>query len=188
MAFQRGFKTWAKQIAADTRGELGLTLFDRLDPFNLAESLSIPVFSLSDLLNEAPEVAHLITAEPEAFSAVTVFEGRKRAIVHNDGHARVRGNSNICHEISHGLLGHPPTPALDDNGCRIWNQDVEDEASWLSGCLLVPEEAALAIARGRWTVETAAQRFDVSTQMINYRLNATGARLRVKRERGRRAA
>ncbi|KTR95831.1 hypothetical protein NS220_04555 [Microbacterium testaceum] len=188
MAFQRGFKTWAKQIAADTRGELGLSLFDRLDPYRLAESLAIPVIRLSDLVDDAPEVAHLITEEPEAFSAVTVFEGRKRVIVHNDGHARVRINSDICHEISHGLLGHPPTPALDDSGCRVWNQDIEDEASWLSGCLLVPEEAAMAIARGRWTVETAARRFDVSAPMINFRLNATGARVRVARERRRRVA
>lgn len=90
--------------------------------------------------------------------------------------------------VSYGLLGHPPTPALDDSGFRIWNQDIEDEASWLSGCLFVPEEAAMAIARGRWTDETAARRFDASAQMINFRLNAAGARVRVARERRRRVA
>lgn len=188
MGLQRGFKAWAKQVATDARRELGLSPFDRLDPFQLAESLSIPVYSLSDLLNEAPAVVHLITTEPEVFSAVTVFNGRRRAIVHNDGHARVRGNSNISHELSHGLLGHPPTPAMDDRGCRIYNEDIEDEAVWLGGCLLIPEEAALAVARGRWSVETAGVHFDVSTEMVNYRVNATGARVRAERERRKRAA
>ena len=105
-----------------------------------------------------------------------MFDGSRRAIVHNDSHAPVRQCSNLGHELSHGLLAHPPTPAIDDTGCRIWNQDIEDEATWLSGCLLVTESAALAIAGGRWTTEEAAARFGVSTAMINYRLNATGAR------------
>src|SRR4051794_24012052 len=123
MAFQRGFKTWANTIAADARAELGLTLTARLDPIALAESLDIPVISLSEFTTSAPEVAYLITGEPEVFSAMTVFAGRRRLIVHNDGHTTARQNSNIGHELSHGLLGHPPTPALDAAGCRIWNQD-----------------------------------------------------------------
>ncbi|NYF16560.1 Zn-dependent peptidase ImmA (M78 family) [Microbacterium sp. AK009] len=188
MAFQRGFKTWANTIAADARAELGLSLTARLDPIVLAESLDIPVIPLSEFAAVAPEVEYLIDGEPEVFSAMTVFAGRRRLIVHNDGHTPARQNSNIGHELSHGLLAHPPTPALDDAGCRIWNQDIEDEAGWLSGCLLIPEPAALAIARGRWTVEGAAVHFGVSTAMVTFRLNATGARKRAARERSRRAA
>lgn len=185
MAYQRGFKTWAKQIAEDTRRELGLGPLDCLDPRKLADWLAIPVMDLSSLLESAPSVDHLLTKESSAFSAVTVFDGPRRAIVHNDGHAPVRQNSNLSHELSHGLLGHPPTPAMDDTGCRVWSQDIEDEATWLAGCLLVTEQAALAIARGRWSVDEAAARFGVSTAMISYRINATGARTRVQRARGR---
>lgn len=181
MGFQRGFKTWANQIADETRRELGLGPFDRLDPRELADHLAIPVFDLSSLREAAPSIAHLTTTEPEAFSAVTVFDGSRRAVVHNDSHAPVRQNSNLGHELSHGLLAHPPTPAMDDTGCRIWNQDIEDEASWLSGCLLVSERAALAIARGQWAPAEAALRFGVSVAMINFRLNTTGARKRVSR-------
>jgi Zn-dependent peptidase ImmA (M78 family) len=181
MGYQRGFKTWAKQIADDARRELGLGPFDPLDPRKLAESLAIPVIDLSSLREVAPSVEHLLGKEPSAFSAVTVFDGPRRAIVHNDGHAPVRQNSNLSHELSHGLLGYPPTPAMDDTGCRVWNQDVEDEAVWLAGCLLVTEPTTLAIARERWTIDEAAVRFGVSKAMINYRVNATGARTRVRR-------
>ena len=122
------------------------------------------------------------------FSAVTVFAGSERTIVHNDAHARTRQRSNLSHELSHGLLLHPATPALDNKGCRHWNQDIEDEASWLAGVLLVPEAATMAIASGSWTRSAAAEHFGVSQAMIQFRLNSTGAVKRTQRARARRAA
>ena len=85
------------------------------------------------------------------------------------------GLVTLAHELSHALLHHPPTPALDDIGNRIWNQDIEDEAAalagwlagWLAGCLLMTAEAALATARNRWSVAEAATRFGISEQMGN---------------------
>ncbi len=183
MGYRRGFKTEANSLAADIRRELGLRAYDRLVPLRLAKHLDIPVEPLSSFPECAPGTAYLLNAEPGAFSAVTVFLGTKRTIVHNDGHAPGRISSNLAHELAHGLLLHPPTPALDDRGNRLWDQDTEDEAEWLAGALLVTEDAALAIARGLWTVAEAAGRLGVSTQMINYRLNVTGARARVSRAR-----
>ena|SRR5579885_3117563 len=184
MAFRRGFKSEGNDIVVEVRHELGLSLYDRLDPYRLAALLEIPVVGLSSLLEDAPAVDHLLRAEPEVFSAVTVFAGHARTIVHNDAHARVRQVSNLSHELSHALLLHPPTPALDNNGCRHWNQDIEDEANWLSGALLVPEAAAILIAKGHWPDRAdAARHFGVSQQMIRYRLNTTGALVRVQRAR-----
>lgn len=181
MGYKRGFKSEAKGITAEVRAELGLTAYDRLDPFQLADHLEIPVLGLSDLALDAPRVRHLLDVEPEVFSAVTVFAGSRRTIVHNDAHAPTRQASNLAHELAHGLLLHPPTPALDNKGCRHWNQDIEDEAAWLGGALLIPEKAALAIAQGRWSIGTGARHFGVSTRMVQYRVNATGAAKRVKR-------
>ena len=183
MGFRRGFKTEANELTVEVRGELGLSLYQALDPFVLAEFLEIPIVGLSDFVREAPAIRHLLDVEPEVFSAVTVFAGSQRTIVHNDAHAPSRQRSNLTHELAHGLLLHPPTPALDDTGCRHWNQQIEDEASWLAGALLVPETAAMAIARGRWTQAGAAQHFGVSQAMIRFRLNSTGAIKRVTRAR-----
>lgn len=126
--------------------------------------------------------------EPEAFSAVTVFRRSARTVVHNDEHVVVRQTSNVGHELAHGLLLHPPTAALDDHGCRLWDQNIEDEATFLAGALLITEDAALYVARTNMTIADAATHFAVSHQMINYRLNITGARLRVARARARRAS
>ena len=185
MAFRRGFKSAAPDLAGEVRLGMGIGRFERLDPRALADWLAIPIIDLSSFERSAPEVGHLLRVEPRVFSAVTVLAGPRRTIVHNDAHSLVRQNSIISHELSHGLLQHPPTPtptpALDDSGCRVWNQDIEDEASWLAGCILVTPEAALAIARGRWTAMEASEHFGVSEPMIQFRTNATGAAIRVRR-------
>ena len=41
-------------------------------------------------------------------------------------------------------LQHPATRALDDKGCRDWDQGIEDEAEWLAGILLIPEDSTLS--------------------------------------------
>lgn len=184
MAYRRGFKTEANTLADETRAELGLGVLDALDPRALAAHLLIPIWSLSDLCADHEAIEHLLTQEPEQFSAITVFRDvTKRTIVHNDAHTLGRQNNNLAHELSHGLLGHPLTPALDNRGCREWNQDIEDEANWLAGALLVPEAAAIAIAEGQWSKPEAATHFGVSEQLIQMRLNVTGAFARVQRAR-----
>lgn len=184
MAFRRGFKTEASTLGAEIRRELGLRALDRLDPFRLAAHLDIPVIPLSTLREFAPDAArHLLEVEPHAFSAVTVFEGRRRRIVYNDEHTIGRQNNSVGHEVAHGLLLHEPRPAIDDYGCRLWDQDVEDEANWLSGVLLVPEDAALAVARGWKSEADAAEYLGVSAALLTWRLNMTGAHRRVQRAR-----
>lgn len=184
MALRRGFKTEAEMIARDVRQELALGSTDPLDPWILAEHLCLPVLPLSALLSQVPEaVGHFQRVEPDAFSAVTVFEGNRRLIVHNDSHSRPRQVSNLTHEIAHALLHHPPSPPLSDHDCRDFNVELEEEANWLAGTLLVPEEAALRVVSTRLRVREAAIEYGVSTQMMQFRINVTGARVRVARSR-----
>jgi Zn-dependent peptidase ImmA (M78 family) len=184
MAYRRGFKTEAHGIAEEIRAELGLHPLDALDPRRLAELLEVPIVGLSEMVRDAPVIAYLLHTERSVFSAVTVFRGPRRLIVHNDGHAMTRQNSNLSHELAHALLLHTATPALDDRGSRLWNEDLEDEAAWLAGALLISEAATIEIARGRWTRNDAAIRFAVSERMVQFRMNATGAVKRVSRMRG----
>ena len=112
---------------------------------------------------------------------MTIFNGSHRLIVHNDFHSQGRQASNICHELSHGLLLHPPTPIFDERGCRYWSKDIEDEANWLASTLLVPDAAAISVVRRGISIEDAAALYGVSKQMMNFRINVSGARKRVRR-------
>ncbi len=184
MALRRGFKSEAAALAKEVRAELGLSPFDGLDPRQLARHLDIPVVPLSKLSASLPGAPYFLSVEREAFSALTVFAGHRRMVVHNDSHTEARQNSNLAHELAHALLRHEPAAALDGKtGCRGWNDTNEEEADWLGGELLVTSDMALTVARGRLTKEQAKKRFGVSEKMLNWRINKTGAAKRVERER-----
>lgn len=187
MGFRRGFKSEAEALATELRAELGLCPLDRLDPWRLAAHLEIPIMKLSELSRDAAHgVYYFSSVEPESFSAITVFDGSRRMIVHNDAHAPSRQANDVTHELAHGVLLHHPTPALDRRGCRNWNQDREDEADFLAGALLITQAAALRIAQKGIALEIAADAYGVSRRMVQYRLNVTGAYKRVQRARARR--
>lgn len=176
MALRRGFKNEAELTALELRAELRLDKTDPLDPWRLARHLEVPIQKLSELEHEVPRAAKYFRTEGESqFSAVTVFQGTARVIIHNDAHSPARQASDIAHELSHALLRHQPSQALDEMGCRLWDQTVEDEANWHSGVLLVPAPAAWMIAVHGTSLQRAALRYGVSEQMMRYRINVTGA-------------
>ena len=178
----RGFKTEANSIAREVRSEVGLAPTSPLDVWRLAQHLEIPVIPLSSLRESAPLAADLfLNGGQGMFSGVTVFRGNERTIVFNDAHVPGRQANDVGHELSHGLLLHPPAAAVDERGCRYWDREVEDEANWLSGALLVPAEAALSVIRSGWPMEMAAVHYGVTQKMMEFRINATGAIKRVQR-------
>lgn len=173
-----GFKSEANRIARDMREELGLHVADPLSPWALARRLDVPVLPLS-LMTEVPDaVLHFSVVDRNAFSALTVFSGPRRAIVHNDAHSRPRQASDLAHELAHALLQHPPHAPLDARGCRVWDDVLEAEADWLAGALLVSDEAALSVARRGLTLAPAADAYGVSVDMMRFRLNVTAAHRR----------
>jgi Zn-dependent peptidase ImmA (M78 family) len=181
--YRKGFPGEAESIAEEIRKELGIGNINRLDPTRLADHLDIPVWSLT-LLQELSghvlamrkAIAVLHGPEESSLSAITVFRGTERVIVFNEQHGAVRQASDICHELAHGLLLHPPTPAFSDHGCRSWNTEIEDEANYLGGALLIPGKGARWMAKCGLSSGDSAARFGCSLEMVAWRLNASGAR------------
>jgi len=137
----------------------------------VCEHFGIEVVPLTSL---GESVRHFTDDEPNAFSAVTVPCGLRRAIVHNDTHHLTRQRSNIMHELAHGFLGHSPCAAFDCDGERQYDSGIESEASYLSGTLLIPNEAAWHIVKSRMIV-AARGIYGVSRAMLEYRLRVSGA-------------
>lgn len=69
-------------------------------------------------------------------------------------HRNGRLASDIMHELAHLIIGHEPARVdVTEDGLLILNtfsQKQEDEAKWLSGCLLLPRPALLAIRARDW--------------------------------------
>jgi hypothetical protein len=82
---------------------------------------------------------------------------------------------------------HEPAPALDVRGLVVHRSEIEDQATFMGAALLVPEEAALSIVTTGVVFTEAASYYGVSLELLRWRINSTGASLRVARSRQLRA-
>ena len=183
MSLPHGFKAKANRIALALRHQLGLTPEAPIDLSVLAKRLNFALVPLCAFTTElADQVAQLLRRDPWAFSALLLpVGGEKRVILFNDRHSLARRNSSIAHEISHFLLAHPPTLPFDNTGSRSFDEDLEDEANCVAAHLLIPNEAACHIVNLGISPSKACEIYGVSLDMLEYRLNTSGARIRYQR-------
>lgn len=182
MSLPRGFKAQADRIAIGLRRQMHIADAAPVDLDDLANRLGLSIVPISRFSDSIPaSITQLVDHDRGALSALLLRSGRRRLILVNDGHSWPRRNSSIAHEIAHVLLAHTPTQLFDSAGCRNLDQGVEDEASCLSGHILVPNEAAMEIVCSGLHLDTACNRYGVSLRMLDYRLNASGARIRHRR-------
>lgn len=82
------------------------------------------------------------------------------------------------HELSHLILEHEPSQIMVSPDhpiiLRSYNDTLESEANWLSGCLLPPREALVFIKKQGISITDACNEYVVSKQLFQYRINTTG--------------
>ena len=185
MSLPYGFKASADRIAIGLRRQLGVESQAPINVHALAAYLGISVVPLS-VFKEwcAEQVTQLTKRNGGEFSASLIsFGDGRRMIMVNDDHSPARQNSDIAHEISHTLLAHPLEVLSSMVGCRDFDPDLEDEANHLASYLLIPNQAAWSIVESGMDVEIAQATYGVSRQMLDWRLNMSGARRQENRRR-----
>jgi hypothetical protein len=185
--FKRGFKTWCEQTAETTRRQRGIQPWEPLRAHALAESLKATIVTPQDLPALPSDVRRrLLSEHGEIWSAITIST-RPPLIVYNPSHSEARQNSDLMHEVAHLLLEHVPgTVYIDPKSgvaLRHFDADQEDQANWLSGCLLLPRAALLRIRQLGWTNELACKQYAVSSKMFNYRMHTSGVNIQYARRR-----
>ncbi|WAL65366.1 ImmA/IrrE family metallo-endopeptidase [Amycolatopsis cynarae] len=188
MTLRRGFKKEARELAEEVRAELGIDALTPLDPYALAELYGIEVFDLTHPDLPPDSVRHLTEVRPHVFSAALVPLAPSGAIIiENHVHHPRRRRSTMAHEMAHVLLEHPFSLMLtDEGGCRSAVAALEEEATELSGELLIPTGGARVAAFRGWSDQVVASRFRVSLRMARWRMNVSGARRIACRWRDRR--
>ena len=176
MALRRGFKSEAERIARRVRVDLGLNAADPVAPELIAELLGIEVRAGDELLPRE-RFQELEDIQPDAFSACTLRPSLDRVVVvHNPLSPKTRRKSDVAHELAHMLLDHELSRVqrLGDITFLSCDPVQEEEAAWLSGCLLLPRALLLAdVSRGAGA-EEIARKHGVSERMAQYRLDVTG--------------
>jgi len=184
--FRRGFKTWAEETSARVRKKLKLSPTSPLDPHRLCDLIGVAVVTPNDLPDLSQDIRRRLLHDHEDFwSAITVTDGRAHLIVANAAHSQTRRNSSLAHEIAHIILGHEPSMMFmspnSGMALRTHNEEQEEEANWLAGCLLLPREGLLGIRRRGLSDDEACSEYGVSPAMLRFRLNITGVDVQLRR-------
>ena len=176
MALRRGFKSEAERIARRVQSDLGLSAADHIAPKLVAELLGIEVKAGDELLPRE-RFEELERIQSGAFSACTLRPSPDRTIiVHNPLSPETRQKSDVAHELAHTLLDHELSRVqrLGDVTFLSCDPIQEEEAAWLSGCLLLPRALLLAEVRRGAGAKDIARKHGVSERMAQYRLDVTG--------------
>ncbi len=177
---RRGFKSWCERSAAEYRDALGVPMAAALDPHVLAEYLNVRVVMLEDVPDVPPVSLRQLRgmAGQACWSAITISQGTVRLVILNSGHPGTRKANSLVHELAHIILNH----TSDDTKMSLegflfrnrFDEEQEDEANWLAGCLLLPRDGLLRVYWCKRNPAVLARHFGVSQKLVNWRLRMTG--------------
>ena len=192
MALARGFKTRCENISRSIRADLGRRPYDQVSAAELAAYLDVRLIAPRDIHGMTEwELRILLKDEREDWSAATICVGGLTLVIYNSANSLARRESDISHELGHVVLRHTPsTLAFAPDGTwalRDYDERHEEEAAWLSGCLLLPRPALLRVATMGLSVAEAAARYGVSERLLVYRKDVTGVTRQVESMRAARS-
>ncbi|MCZ6772978.1 MAG: ImmA/IrrE family metallo-endopeptidase [Proteobacteria bacterium] len=174
-------------MAEKARGQLGLSPIARLDPWAYADSLGIFVRGADELDLPSIHVQQLLVNDSDSWSGMTLKEDGIVIVVLNSSHARTRQSSTLMHEVSHVVLEHVPASVeVSSSGLLLlseFSEDQEDEANWLMGALLLPRPALLQEQNGERSLTDIAMKFEISEDLVRWRLRMTGVDRQLRRRR-----
>jgi Zn-dependent peptidase ImmA (M78 family) len=182
---RRGFKSEAERLADRTRAQLGLQPHAPLAIRDLARHLAVEVYAADELVDRS-RIEELNALQPNAFSAATFHLPDGRTVtVYNPCSDASRTNSDLAHELAHLLLNHEVRELQQIAGHTFvtCDQDQEEEANWLAGCLLLPRALLLEEISAGADAAAIAHKHDVSLPMARFRINTSGVHLQVRRNR-----
>ena len=147
--------------------DLGIGAAQTVTPEMLAELLGIEIRAGDELIPRK-RFTELEKVQPGAFSACTFRPSTDRVVVvYNPLSAKSRQRSDLAHELAHTLLEHELSRVekLGDVTFLSCDPTQEEEAAWLSGCLLLPRALLLSEIRRGSGAGDIANKYGVSERM-----------------------
>jgi Zn-dependent peptidase ImmA (M78 family) len=183
---RRGFKTWAEEIAQEQRHNLGLQAESPLPAHVLADHLNATVLGIEQIPGISPETTHhLLVTDPESWSAATIVHNGKTVVIYNTVHSHRRQESDLMHELAHVICKHEPSHMVQAGSLpfalRTYDEDQEEEAAWLGGCLQLPRPALQWAIRKGMTESAMLEHFGASQALLRYRRRVTGVDVHASR-------
>ncbi|QIR36226.1 ImmA/IrrE family metallo-endopeptidase [Tolypothrix sp. PCC 7910] len=166
------FRQRCEAIATEQRSLLGVRAFEALPAETLATKLGATLLTPDQVPSlEAQQITLLLNSDQ--WSAAIICYS-PILIVCNPRHAATRRESNLMHEIAHLLLNHQPVGFDYVTGQPKRQQNNEDEATFLGGCLQIPKRGLLWAIQRKMFLPQIAAHFGASEAMVQFRSNVTG--------------
>lgn len=161
------------------RKKLGVSAEDALPYKELANDLGAILWTPADVPGlDDQTLRQLLLAGAGSWSAVTIELDSRHVVVVNPAQHERRIPNSIVHELAHIILGHAPARVDVSEDGHLWlttyGRDQEREADWLAAALLLPRDGLLSQFSRCRDVESTAAKFEVSVELVRWRLNATG--------------
>jgi Zn-dependent peptidase ImmA (M78 family) len=108
------------------------------------------------------------------WSAGTLEGPHGPLIILNPVHADTRLRVTIAEELSHLVMGHPPSKIDPATGTLTYNATMEQEAFSVGGALVMLYDQLFRLTKSGRPLNEIAAAFGVSTSMARCRINRTG--------------
>jgi hypothetical protein len=182
LPFSPRAKKWEPNALA-LRSLLQLTPSERLDPWKLAPKVGLTILddkrcralleqTLNRPLNSGNKFGWSGGVYPKPLPDGTLL------CILNPSHSYRRNKITLMEEIAHVSLNHRPTRlilAADGLHVRDYNSAQEQEAFGVGAAALMPWGALFRSLNSGTTVEELADHYDVTPDLIQYRIKITGA-------------
>lgn len=156
---------------------------DNVDPEVLAAKIGLRLFDARRALEcfSQCDRDHLLLTARDRWSGGVLpkpLPDGKVICILNPTHARRRNRITLMEEIVHVHRKHVPTGFRDvTQGLRVrdYNKAQEEEAYGVGAAVLLPWSTFYRALDSGQPIETIAEHYDVTTQLVQYRIKITGA-------------
>jgi Zn-dependent peptidase ImmA (M78 family) len=97
-------------------------------------------------------------------------------VILNPLHDQVRQRATLAEELTHIIMGHPPSAIDAVAGTRTYDDRIEDEAYGVGGAMLLPYSHLFWRVKRASAEQTIARSYEVSERFVRYRINRCGLR------------
>jgi hypothetical protein len=150
------------------------------DPWQLAPAVGLRVIECSFQGLSEEEMSYLANHASGDWSGgvyTAILPDGARVCMLNPSHGTRRNKITLMEEISHCFLGHTPTKLIANDSGRIrdFEKHQEEEAYGIGAAVLLPWSLFFGHVNSGSPIEMMADEFDVSCDLVRYRIGICGA-------------